>query len=228
MARGSVVRYRIRGDVLLERLDGQPIPASMKAPVAAFRKVHGAYAKASMAVDAAQGVRDAALMRVANDDALLDESLEELAKRAAGAGLGTRARPLAGFTRFPVSKLTRLAYKKEADEVLAMARKIASSDAPKEVKSAAVSSAKLATKVLSDLTALVKPQAGLDKALRERDALLPDWTRAYARLKLVARAAWIDSPATFDAVFADAPDIQAPKARRKPKGAPSPAGPSTG
>ena len=64
--------------------------------------------------------------------------------------------------------------------------------------------------------------------MRTRDALLPDWTRAHARLRMVARAPWIDSRATFGAVFADAPAMQAPEARCKPKVAPSHTGASTG
>jgi hypothetical protein len=82
--------------------------------------------------------------------------------------------------------------------VIAMARMIASSGVPEEVKSAVVSSAQLAATVLADLPALVKPQAGLDKR------------------------------ATFGAVFADAPAMQAPEACRKPKAAPSHTGASTG
>ena len=163
----------------------------------------------------AQG--DAALARLSSDDATLDDSLETLAERSVGAGLGSRRRPLAAFTRHSVTQLRNLAYRKEADEVLAMTGKIAKAGVPKEVAAAAATCAKLAKAVLADLTALVKPQAAYDKALARRDALLPEWTRAYARLKLVAAAAWADDNATYAAVFAAPSDIQAPKTRRTTK-----------
>lgn len=53
--------------------------------------------------------------------------------------------------------------------------------------------------------------------LRARDELLPAWTRAYARLKKIAAAAWVDNAATFGSVFAPVDAIQAPVKKRPKK-----------
>jgi hypothetical protein len=228
MARSGLVQYRAQGAVVLERLRGQSVPALLKPAVQDFEKAHTTYLKASAAADSARALRDAALGRVADGDAELDGSIETLAQEVVGAGLGTRQNPLAKFTRYSVSQLRRLPYKKEADEVVAMGGRIAKAGVPKNVAAASAKCVKLAKAVLASLAALVKPQAAYDKALRQRDALLPEWTRTYARLKKMAAAAWADDEATYATVFAPAADIQAPKARREKKsdGAPVVGGPT--
>jgi len=52
------------------------------------------------------------------------------------------------------------------------------------------------------------PQAAYARAMGTRDALLVEWTRAFSKLKVNAKAIWHDDKATFGAVFAapDAPD----------------------
>ncbi len=150
--------------------------------------------------------------------------MRALAHKASGAGLGSRQSPLAGFTRYSVSALSVLAYKKEADEVIALTAKIAKASAPKDVSAAGSACSKNAKTVLDKLRAVVKPQGLYDKALGARDQILFDWTKAYSKLKKFAAAAWYDEPATYQAVFAPADAIQAPKARRNKKNAkPQPA-----
>jgi hypothetical protein len=86
--------------------------------------------------------------------------------------------------------------------------------------------AKKATTVLVKLTAVVKPQAAYTKALAARDALLPTWSKAYAKLEKVATAPWVDEPETVASVFAAPESIQAPKARRARRRAkPAPSAP---
>ena len=217
MTRPTLVKYRAQGDAVLERLKNQAVPASIKVPLKSFQQVHARYLVAAGAADAARIARDSALQQVADADMTLDDSLELLAQKASGAGLGSRQAPLSAFTRHSVSALAQLAYKKEADEVIAMAGKIAKASVPKEVSTAASACAKNARTVLDKLRALVKPQGSYDKALGARDLILPDWTRAYSKLKKFAAAAWDDEPATFQSVFAPVDAIQAPKARRSKK-----------
>ncbi len=214
MGRIGLMQYQAQGDVVLERLKGQPVPALLKAPVKDFEKAHAAYSKASARVDDARGARDTALLRVSEADAELDEALEVLAQRMVGAGLGNRRNPLQNFTRHTVTGLRALAYKREADEVVAMGAKIAASQVPKDVTASAARCVKLAKLVQARLAALVQPQAAYDKTLRERDGLLLDWMRAYSRLKKMAAAAWADDEPTYASVFAPAAEIHAPKARR--------------
>jgi len=217
MAKSMPMKYRAQGDAVLERMKNQAVPASIKAQLKLFQQVHARYLVAAEAVDEAHIARDSSLQLVAAADSTLDDSVELLAQKASGAGLGTRQAPLSAFTRHSVSVLTELAYKKEADAVIALVAKIAKAAVPKEVKTAASACAKNARAVLDQLRSLVKPQGSYDKALGARDNILPDWTKAYSRLKKFAAAAWYDEPATFQSVFAPVDAIQAPKARRNKK-----------
>ena len=207
-----LMQYQAQGDAVLERVKNQTVPVVMKGPLKAFRQVHARYLAAAGAVDAAHVARDIALRQVAEADMTLDDSLELLAQKVCGAGLGSRQAPLGAYTRYSISALTELAYKKEADEVIALTAKVAKASSPKEVNAAASVCAENARIVLGKLRALVKPEGVYDKALRARDEILPDWTRAYGRLKKFAAAAWYDEPATYQAVFAPADAIQVPKA----------------
>ena len=120
MVKTVPMKYRAQGDVVLERMKNQAVPASMKGPLKSFQQVHARYLAAAAAVDDAHVARDSALQAVANADSVLDKSLELLAQKASGAGMGTRQSPLSAFTRYSISDLTDLAYKKEADAVIAL------------------------------------------------------------------------------------------------------------
>lgn len=216
MATRSIMRYRAQGDAVLERFGGQSTPASAKAHVKAFKKTHETYSAASAKADDARAERDGKLALVAQADGQLDASIEELAQKCVGAGLGTRQKPLAKFSKRIVSDLIDLPYKKEVDEVLAIADRVTQASPPRDVAAAATDCARKAKALQSALNALIKPQAAYDKAQRERDELLLAWTRAYGRLKKIAAAAWVDDDATFQAVFAPVDAILAPT-RKRPK-----------
>jgi hypothetical protein len=217
MAKTTIMKYRAQGDAVLARMGNQAVPASVKPALKSFGQTHARYLVAAASADEARAMRDSALQEVAEVDTVLDGSIETLGQKSTGAGLGSRAKPLASFTRFAISELTGLAYKKEADEVIAMGAKVAKSKPPKDVATAAAACVKNAKAVLSKLSALVKPQAAYDKALRTRDALLPEWTKTYDKLKKQAAAAWVDDGATFKSVFAPAEAIQVPTAKRAKK-----------
>ena len=213
----AIMKYRAQGDAVLARMGNQSVPAFVKPALKNFQQVHQGYLVAADAADSARAVRDGALQWVAEGDATLDSSLLMLADKAVGAGLGSRTKPLASFTRYRVSDLTGLAYKKEAEEVVAMAGRITKVSPSKDVAAAAAACVKNAKTVQSRLAALLKPQGAYDKALRARDALLPAWMKAYAALKTQAAAAWDDDPATFKSVFAPVEAIQSPKGKRAKK-----------
>ncbi len=217
MARSNLTSLRTQGDVVIERLGAQPIPTAVKPYAASFTKIHAAYGKACDGVDDAKGKLDAAHLVVAGHDALLDASLDTMAIAAVGAKLGTRQKPLAKFTRHSVSDLRVMAVKKEAEAVLTMCGKVTSSSVPKNVAAASATCAKHATNVLSAIAKVTKPQAAYRKAMDQRDAIVPEWTRAYARLKKSAAAAWLDDEPTYKAMFEPAGSIQAPKKRRAKK-----------
>lgn len=217
MARSNLTNLRTQGDVVIERLGGQPIPNAVKAHAKSFTKVHAAYGKACDGVDDAKGKLEAAHLIVAEHDALLDAGLDAMAIETVGAKLGTRQKPLAKFTRHSVSDLQEMAVKKEAEAVLDLCGKVTKASVPKNVAVASATCAKHATNVLAAIAKLSKPQASYRKALEQRDAIVPEWTRAYARLKKSAAAAWLDDEPTFKAVFEPAGSIQAPKKRRTKK-----------
>jgi len=217
MARSNLTNLRTQGDVVIERLGAQPVPSSVKSYAKSFTKVHAAYGKACDAVDDAKENLEAAYLVVAEHDAVLDAGLETMAIETVGAKLGTRQKPLAKFTRYSVSDLQEMAVKKEAEAVLAMCGKVKNAGVPKSVAAASATCAKHATNVLAAIAKLSKPQAAYRKALEQRDAIVPEWTRAYARLKKSAAAAWLDDEPTFKAVFEPAGSVQAPKKRRAKK-----------
>ena len=219
----AITEYRAHGNAILERLSGVDIPSALKPRVAAFKTTHGAFEAAAREAEAKRALRDNALEAVGAADDKLDTSIETLAEKATGAQIGKRLAPLAAFTKHTVHQLTSLAYKKEADEVLALAGKIAKAKPPKDVTKAAAACAKDAKGVQTALKGLVKPQAAYAKALAARDALLPDWTKALRTLKKIAAAVWVEDEATYKAIFAQLDAVQAPKAKRTKK-PPGPAG----
>lgn len=216
MAKPTVtINQRSYGAAVLDRLGGETLPGALKAPAKEFRNQHVLIEKASVATEASRASRDAALEAVASADATLDASVEVLASAVAGAGLGTRSRPFASFTRHQVSELVNLAYATEAKEVRALCAAIRRAKPEPAVLRAVATCEKNVQSVERAITALAKPQAAYAKALASRDALLPAWTRALARLKRHAAVAWEDEPATIHAVFARPDAVTAPKARRK-------------
>ena len=217
MARSNLTNLRTQGDVVIERLGAQPMPTAVKSYAKGFVKIHAAYGKACDGAADAKEQLEAAHLVVAEHDALLDAGLEALAIEAVGAKLGTRQKPLAKFTRYSVSDLQEMAVKKEAEAVLAMCGKVKKASVPKNVAAASATCAKHATNVLAAITKLSKPQAAYRKTLQQRDEILPEWTRAYARLKKVAAAAWLDNEPTYKAMFEPAGSVHAPKKRRTKK-----------
>jgi hypothetical protein len=88
---------------------------------------------------------------------------------------------------------------------------------PASVKKALATCLKNASSIETALGKLTGPQAAYTKALGDRDALLPDWSKALRRLKKRAAVAWEDDEGTYKAVFAAVESIQAPKTKRRGK-----------
>lgn len=218
MARTTTTNQRAYGTAVLDRLAGETLPAALKAPAKDFKAEHTLVEKASKSTEAARALRDAALEAVASADTALDASVELLADALVGAGLGTRAQPFASFTRRKVSELVKLAYATEAKEVRALCTAIRRAKPAPAVSRVVAACEKNLQQVDRAIAGLAKPQAAYAKALASRDALLPAWTRAIARLKRHAAVAWEDEPATIRATFAPPEGIAAPKGKRhKPK-----------
>lgn len=137
-----------------------------------------------------------------------------LADRTVGAGLGKRQNPFAGYSKHSPSQLTSLAYADEPKAARELVAAILKKKPPSDVAKVAAKVVKDAAALDAALSRLTKPQAAFAKALADRDALLPAWTKALRRLKKHAAAAWDEDEGTYKALFAPLGAVQAPKKRR--------------
>jgi hypothetical protein len=225
MAKSLRVGQRELGKTVLERMAREKkLPPSLVAAVRGFAAQQRGFEAASKKAEAARAERDAALDVVGAADAALDTQVDVLANKLIGAGLGPRKNPFAPFGAPPPHKLKVLAYTTEVEEVVKLIAAIKKKKPDKAVTAALATTAQLADKSKKALIALVTPQTQYVQALSARDALLVEWTRAFERLRVIAKAAWVDAPSTYAAVFAP-PGLEAARpARRKAKPvAPTPA-----
>jgi hypothetical protein len=202
MATGHANDHLRQGAAVLARIKEAGAPASLKALATAFGREQNKLQAAERAVEDAHAARDAALENVGAADAVLDRSLDVLADSLVGAGLAPRANAFRGFSKYAPAAMKKLAYAFEVRAVQKLVAAVARSSPPKTVKKAAAASGNAAAQANRALRALAKPQALYSTALADRDALLPEWKRAYERLRVNAQAAWIDTPAVYKAVFA--------------------------
>jgi hypothetical protein len=217
MATTSLTEHRTYGRLVLERLDAVTIPAVLKPRVATFKKTHDAYEAAALRADDTRAKRDAALDAVGDADDVFDPSINDLANKMAGAGLGSRQNPFKGLSPHSPSQLTSLPYAEEPKALRALADAVLKKKPPSDVAKAISACLKNASALEAALAKLVQPQAAYSKALADRDALLPAWSKALRTLKKHAAAAWDEDPSTYKAIFAPAEAVQAPRKKRPAK-----------
>jgi hypothetical protein len=223
-SKGNVGEVRAYGQAVLARFSDIKVPDDLKGHADTFKKAHLAYENASTKVDAAREKRDAALDAIGDADELFDPSVHALADAMVGARMGKRQNPFSGMSKHSPSALAALAYAREPEAMRELAAAIAKKSPPAEVKATVATCLKHAGAIEGGLKKLTAPQAAYTKALADRDALLPDWTKALRRLKKRAEAVWEDEAGTFKAVFAKVGAVQAPKKRRIPPGPPEATG----
>lgn len=228
MARKDDSNLLSRVTTILARLDDSKapkLPASLAADTKAFRAGVGPFVTAAAKATAALDARDTALGKVGDADAVLDASVDDLADACVGARLGKRTKPFEGLSPHSPSALKELAYKKEVDAVNSLLAALAKKNPPAAVKSVAARVQKNAAAVQKLLDAVTGPEASYVKARTARDALLPGVSKAHGRFKLRAKAALLDEPGTYEALFGARAAVQAPSTpKRKPK-PPKPAPP---
>ncbi|MFO0552635.1 MAG: hypothetical protein U0271_29865 [Polyangiaceae bacterium] len=230
MARKDNGNLRTRITTLLARLDNKSsakLPASLAPTIKAMRAAVEPYLAAADRADTTLSTRDAALEKVANADAVLDQTIEDLAIACVGAKLGKRTQPFAAFGAPAPSKLVKLAYRKEVEAVTKLLTALAKADSPAPVKAAAAKVQKNVLAVESALDALDGPEAAHVKARTARDAKLVEASRALARFRIQAKAALLDDVGAFEGLFAAESAVAAPtKTKRKSpaKKEPAPAG----
>ncbi len=215
----SVTEKRTFGAQVLERLSSVSggIPAAVKPQMTVFAKRHGAYEAAAIAADEAEAARDAVLEQLNAVDEQFDGDLHLLADKMVGAGLGSRAQPFNGFSKYSPSKLAGLPYAKEPAAARELAVAIQKKKPPAEVSKWVTKCLKHVESIEGALKQLAVVQAEYKKALGAREALVEDWSKALGKLKKAASLAWDDEPATYRAMFGEPSRIHAPKAKRAVK-----------
>lgn len=228
MAKTMTIGERELGKAILARLGQQRrIPPALKPYIRVFAERHHELERAAIRVDALRKTRDRALAEVGRADAALDKQVDVLANRLIGADLGSRKNPFATFRELPPARVKELAYAVEIERVRKLIAAIGAVKPPEAVRTALAACGAAATGSEKALATLGGPQLALSTSIAARDALLPGWTRALERLRLHAKAAWVDEPATYRAIFA-APGIASPRPRRRrARPAPSPGFPAT-
>jgi len=220
----EVENHKTYGDAVIARLAGAP--ARVKTALRAFAAVHAQYCTADRAVAKAKDARDAALGAIARADNAQDGSIDVLANAIVGAGLGSRAKPFASFTKLSPSELKVLAYATEAKTIGALVASIRKVKPEAAVRAAAENAGKQAGKTAAAIAASTKPNGAYRDAIAARDAFLPSWTLALNRLKKEAAAAWVEDPKRYQNAFAPADRVSAPKKKHAKKEAAAPAAPS--
>lgn len=222
MATTAIIDHRALGAAVLSRLEEEEVevPKSVAAHVAAFKSAHDGFEKAAVATDAARAKRDKALAMIGRADETLDATIDPLADKMVGAGLGSRQKPLGKASPFSPTKLKALPYKTELEAVRTLVANVTAAKPPADVKKCADECLKAADAVATALEGLTGPQAAFHRARGARDALLVGWTKAFAKLRINAKAAWHDDRATYEAMFAAPEKVQRPvKKRKKPANA---------
>lgn len=214
MARKNESDLLARLTITVDRLGDREAPKLPAADVKEFRTVVGPFIAASAKYAEALAVRDEALVKVGEADATLDVSIDDLADGMVGAKLGKRTSPFAGFSKYTPSALKELAYKTEVDEVQTLLAALAKKNPPAAVKALAAKVQKNAAAVQKLLDAVTTPETRYTKARAARDALAPGASKAYGRFKLRAKAALLDDPGAYEALFSGRSVVQAPVKKR--------------
>lgn len=215
MAKRMKSEHRDLGRAVLVRLAERPgVPGGLRPFIALFAEHQRALDVAAATADAARKARDEALAAVAAADAALDTRVDVLANRLIGAELGPRRNAFAPFGEIPPARFKELAYAVEVERVNKLIAAVKKTTPPRSVQEAMSACSAAAVRCARALAALSGPQATYSAALGARDALLPEWTRALEKLRINAKAVWLDEPATYRAVFAP-PGIDSRRARRR-------------
>ncbi len=229
MARNDDSNLLARITTALARIDDREapkLPAAFAPDVKEFRSAVGPLVSAAEKAAEALVARDQALEKVGDADATLDVSLDDLADGVVGAKLGKRTSPFSGLSKYSPSALKNLAYKTEVDAVGILLEALAKKNPSAAVKAIAAKVQKNAAAVQKLLDAVTGPEARYVKARTARDALVPAASKAYGRFKLRAKAALLDEPGAYEALFAGRSALQAPvkkKAKKKATKGPTPA-----
>lgn len=203
------------GDAIVSRFAAITVPKLLAGDLTAFKAQHGLFLKANAAVAKTEKAYDDAAAKLAALDAGRDATVLSLADKIPGAGLGTRTRPFARFSKYAPTKLVSLPYAAETLELSQLLAKIAAAKPPADIAKLCDKARQQNEQVDQALDALTKPLASLDEARSKRDAAIPDWEKHLRRLKDASKVAFRDENGRMDALFAEPDGLQTNVRSRK-------------
>lgn len=203
MASANFNRLLVIGTVTFERLDHFAIPALLRPHLAALAKAHAALAKEARRAGVARTARAAGSIAIAEADAALGGSVEQLAGALVVAGLAPLRAPFAAFGGKAVSYYTRGSRVRVAKEIGALVVAIRETDPPPLVKQKLAVCARHCGAVTEAYAALGAKRVECRMARGARETAFDAFVAAYSDVKHIARVAWRGDPETFGIVFGE-------------------------
>jgi len=211
-SRKGITNQILFGDAVIERIqDANP---ALKPKAKNFIDVHRQFSTAEELVQRCDSKQKDALAEVNRLDAILDESVEDLANAVVSAKLGARINPFKELSSYAPSRLTQLAYATELVEVRKLVAAIGKKKPGAELKKACAACLKNAAAVEKALKALTGPQSNHASAMNKRDKLLVIWEKGLNTFKKHANVILDDEPEDYTALFAAPESVQVPRKRR--------------
>jgi hypothetical protein len=219
MAKSARSDLRKQAEAIRNRLEDKafPMKAAFKPHAKAFIAVQTQFEATSAVVDEAEQAKSDALDTIGEADDALDASLDIYADEISREKLGPRQNPFKPFSKHPPSAMKILAYANEVEAVRDLVAEVAKKKPPASVVKAGATCLARGAAVDKALKAYGKPATAYQKALKERDARLPELQKALKTLKVHAASAYADDEATLETLFAPPEAVQAPKQRRAPR-----------
>lgn len=203
MASANFNRQLVIGTVTVERLERFAIPALLRPHVAALAKAHAALEKEARRAGVARTARAAGSGAIAEADAALGESVEQLAGALVVAGLAPLRAPFAAYGGKAVSYYTRGSRVRVAKEIGALVVAIRATDPPPLVKQKLAACARHCAAVMAAYATLGAKRVDFRMARGAREAAFDAFVAAYSDVKHIARVAWRGEPETFGIVFGE-------------------------
>jgi len=217
----------IIGTVTLERYDASSVPAAIKPLVTQLRSAHQDLLDASARATQARTARHAAQLAVVTATGDLKTSVETLAVEVVHAGLGKRRDPFAAYGVLRPSRFTEVARTRGMRDLEGLLERVEATSPPPSVVRASKACRKAIQAVEGARAEVTSKGVAFDHAAGDRVKAHATFAATFDRVKIQARAAWIDDPAAFTSVYKRIPaDRFGVKKKHAPQAAP-PAPPAT-
>jgi hypothetical protein len=201
MATSKLNSSLVLGQVTTERLTAVHIPAALRPSVDSFTALYTALKEADAKVQKALVPQATEIQHTQAAHQGLRTSVTALADAVSYADIRVRMEPFAAFGS-SVTKVVRKTRAGAAHAAREVAKRVLASSPKKPVRDAANECLKHAH-LLDGAHSKLEPLAlALKRAREERDAILAEFTHAFAHLKSSAKYVWRDNPGDYAGVFA--------------------------